>query len=211
MVEAAIWKIVDLGAFGGLVVIFLFGIYKVVPQIREVFEGLTRSIDKLDDGVSDMSETIKEEIRKQGMITRRNLASNSFSDEEIIDKATDKVLAKSFEKLAYLREVLIRNSLQKREKQIKENIRVSLIRFSNDYIKQLNTERHRLSTGALMGDWIAENFPMESFLEELYEIFFRITDDDIAIERHNKINDIKVLMIDTQEKMWTDLKSKLLK
>ena len=85
------------------------------------------------------------------------------------------------------------------------------MRFSNDYIKQLNTERHRLSTGQLMGDWIAENFPMESFLDDLYDIFFRVTDDDITVERHNKINDIKVLMIDAQDQMWTDLKSKLLK
>ena len=99
MLEEAVWKIVDLGAFGGLVVIFLFGIYKVVPQIKEVFEGLTRSIDKLDSGVNAMSEMLREEVRKQGMITRRNLSNDSFSDEEIIDKATDKVLAKSFEKL----------------------------------------------------------------------------------------------------------------
>lgn len=115
----------------------------------------------------------------------------------------DKMFKQSEDKLKYLKDLLIKNSIQERKETLKENIRTELMKQSAIYIQELNNYN---TSAWLVGDYIYNNFPMDKFLKDLYTIFFEdIKNKNKELVIENKINDIRSLMSRYQQKTVKDL------
>lgn len=124
------------------------------------------------------------------------------TDAAIIDMATKYQLASQKIKTDFIRDRLLKNNLRQRGDTIKSQIRSKLIIIWNEKCTQpLNVYNTKVW---LLWDWIHNNFPMDEFLEEVYDVVFR---EDSEIDR--KISDIYAIMEWYDSQMWENLKSLL--
>lgn len=220
-------KLLDYGLTGLTIFIVIFVIGKpsviwlgnLLTEFFNKFSGqLTELKTSFEKGLKEMTiavqgreerdrefiSKLEKAIRNEAITIRKGIGKIPLSHEELIEIASDKILAASFKKLGYLKDVLLKNDIKKREKRIKKGIEATLKRYSSQYVEELN--KYRFDNGTLMGDWVNKNFPMDNFLKDLYEIFFRDTGQEENTQRHDKLNDIQILMISYQHDMWEECK-----
>lgn len=124
------------------------------------------------------------------------------SNESIIELASKFVWSAWSLKLDYIRQRLEKNNLADRKERIKAQINAELTRISyEEYIKPLNKYNTKVW---LLWDWVSNNFPMEDFLEEIYDVVFN---EDKNIDR--KLSDISTVMKSYQNELWQELKNLL--
>jgi len=98
----------------------------------------------------------------------------------------------SIHKVQWLKEYLGKTGIIGNEQRIKSAIKAELTRQSSIYISSLNRFVHPKL--GLLGIYVENHFPMEPFLNGVYEIALNVTCDDIE----NKGNDVMYLMLDMQ-------------
>lgn len=148
--------------------------------VQEGFEKIAKSIKGLEMSVgkSPMTET-----------------------DDIIEMASKYVALASFPKIDFIEQRLLKNNIEEREEKIKVQIRNRLEELSmNLYIKPLN--KYNTPVG-LLGTWISDNFDMEEFIKEIYDIVF--SKDDLE----KKKIDIKTIMDFYQMDLWKELRIQL--
>lgn len=129
-----------------------------------------------------------------------------LSTNQIVSITKSLMWRQSEPKLNFLKDLLIKNSIQERKEILKKQIRAELERLSMFYITELN--EHNSKVGRVW-DWVLKNFDMTIFLEELYEIFFRIEQWDTELIISRKINDIKSIMLEWQHNLAKELYNQL--
>ena len=127
-----------------------------------------------------------------------------LTDTMIVDVAKQKVWYASETKLAFIRETLTTNDIINRKERVKAHIVSTLEHESSKYIIYLNQFVICINwTMVKVWDYIEQNFPMDSFFEELFSVIFRDNEKEI------KINDCRFIMKTYQntlfEKMRKDL------
>ncbi|MCP4971957.1 MAG: hypothetical protein GY932_15380 [Arcobacter sp.] len=108
------------------------------------------------------------------------------------------VKAASIDKIDFIRRRIEKNNLKNREENVKKSIKAELTRLSSVYVNSLN--QYNVDGRMALGDWIATNFPMEEFLEEVYDSVFSDQPNPM------KLVDIQTTMISYQNQMWEDLR-----
>ena len=152
-------------------------------------------------------ETLENSVKEMWSKILQVVWKTTLPDSELIEIADDKVLAASFDKLAFVRDCLRNYDYIKDQDYIKQAVKWKLEKLSSIYVQDLN--RYKFSDWTLVWDWVAENFPMDKFLEDIFEIIFAPQvheDKDRCI--HDKINRCQVLMIRYQNKMWQQARNK---
>lgn len=149
---------------------------------------------------------IRNEIKKIPLATGRTVPTHS----QIASITKNAIWKQSEPKLEYLKKLLIENSIQERKERLKVNIRTELLRQSAVYISYLN---EYYCTEWLVWDYVGSNFPMESFLTDLYEVFFEDIPYNTELEKEvnlkRKIDDIRLVMLQYQNQFIDDFYNKI--
>lgn len=124
------------------------------------------------------------------------------SKQAIIDIASKFVRSACSAKLAFIEDRLEKNNIKERRSRIESQIKAELEKISQDqYITPLNCYNTKVWP---LWDWVSDKFPMNDFLDEVYEVVFR-EDWDIKA----KLKDIETLMRWYQNELWALLKDLL--
>ncbi len=121
-----------------------------------------------------------------------------LSKDQAVEVAASMVKAASIDKIDFIRRRIEKNNLKNREENVKKSIKAELTRLSSVYVNSLN--QYNVDGRMALGDWIATNFPMEEFLEEVYDSVFSDQPNPM------KLVDIQTTMISYQNQMWEDLR-----
>ena len=137
---------------------------------------------------------------------KNSLTKNNLPDDDLIEVAIARVWITSEKKLDFIKKRLEKNNLRDRQDVVKRQIETELRRRSEEYIIFLNKFN---SSVWLIWDWISDNFPMEEFLAEIYDVIFRELDNHTDECALIKINDIRFLMMSYQREMFEELRKQL--
>lgn len=161
-------------------------------------------MQKIADSFSSHSQEDDQnfkEILKAIYSIKWSVWKTSLKNWQLIEIAKARVWLTSEKKLSFIKDILQKNNLQERKGIVKLHIRTELERRSEEYIIFLNWFT---SDVWLLWDWVAINFPMDLFMEELYDVIFRIWE-----ENHIKIEDCRFVMSKYQMALWQKLKKDL--
>ena len=124
------------------------------------------------------------------------------STEATIELASKFVWAAGTIKVKFIRDRIEKNNIFERQDRIKSQVKAKLTKISYDeYIKPLNKYITKVWP---LGDWIGDNFPMDEFLAEIYDVIFN---QNIDIDK--QIIDIYTLMEGYQNDLWQELRDLL--
>lgn len=138
---------------------------------------------------------IKTEISKA-------IGKTRLTKDQILEVAKSRVWLTSEKKLDFIRKRLEKNNLYNRRDIVIKQVTTEMNRRSEEYIDFLN----QFTTNVwLLWDWIAEHFPMEDFLQEVFDIIFKENVDILQ-----KVEDIRWLMMWYQNELWEKLKKDLI-
>lgn len=168
----------------------------LVGEVRTWFKDITNAlVVHMDDDKQQFSQIVKS-VQDMELTIWKNVP---LSNEATIELAKKFVWAAWTVKLDFIKQRLEKNNLVAREDRIKSQIKAELIRISTEeYITPLNKYNTKVW---LLGTWVGNNFPMDEFLEEIYEVIFR---EDSDIDR--KLSDITTLMKSYQNELWSELR-----
>jgi len=169
------------------------GFEKSIAETRNGFHKFINIFQKHSLEDDENFKAIQREISKAVWKTK-------LTNEQILEVAKARVWLTSEKKLDFIRKRLEKNNLRERKEIIKKQIATELWRRSEEYTVFLN---QFTSPVWLVGDWINNNFPMEDFLNELYDIIFRDCDEN---KIHLKVEDCRFVMSAYQNELWQKMK-----
>lgn len=149
---------------------------------------------------------IKLEIMKMSL----SMGRTTLTPSQMATTARNAIWRQSEPKLKYLEDLLIKNSIHEREERLREQIKTELCRQSTTYIQALNEYNSLVWP---VWDYVEQYFPMDMFLEEVYNVFFEKieysneTEKQLIIER--KIKDIRSVMLKFQNEFINDFYNKI--
>jgi len=147
--------------------------------------GFQSIVDSHNQFRKENREIHDEQIRKISFA----VAKTKLDDSQTIDIIKEKMWYYSDIKLEYIKNLLKTRNLKTQKATIKRDIKSQLATISQEYIDSLNKY---LSPHGELGDIVLNKFPMEKFLDDVYEVVFR--EPNTALDIEYKINDIKSLM-----------------
>ena len=175
---------------------------------REWFSKMWKQIDEWFDKFLTMFKIHATEDNDNFKSIQREISravwKTKLTNEQIIEIAKARVWLTSEKKLDFIKKRLEKNNLKARKEIIQKQIRTELERRSEEYIVFLN----QFTTPVwLLWDWISDNFPMDNFMNELFDVIFR---DDNEWHTLTKLEDCRFIMSAYQNELWQKLKSKLI-
>ncbi len=136
-----------------------------------------------------------------------NLWKTKLDSNKIIDLARNKVWFASEAKLDFIKQRLEKNALAERKDIIKKHIKTELVSRSAVYVEYLNNFTCSIW---LVWEYINNHFPMDHFLEEVYDVVFRNADNWKEAVLH-KIQDIRFIMLSYQNDLFEQMKDDIKK
>lgn len=179
----------------------------VETNLKTVTKGFSDITEALVIHMDDDKVQFEKIVKKVGNISK-SIGKTSLSNEQIVSIAKSRVWYASEKKLDFIKKRLKKNNLKEREEIIRKQIRTELDRISIDYIDELNWYTSSLG---LVGDWVGENFPMEDFMEEIFDVVFSPRKEGYTVEKciASKIDDCSYVMKSYQMTLWEEMKKKL--
>ena len=163
-------------------------------DFRTAMENMTKSLNN-----------IWENIRTEWIKTRLAVWDTVLTKEQTINLVKEKMWFVTYQKIEFLKTVLVNNHIKWREPEVKDKIKAELVRMSTQYISEM---RDFITPVWDVWEWVVRNFEMEPFLEHIYKIVFRGNNieltDDINVQL--KMNDITVVMKTAQNNLCDELR-----
>ena len=149
------------------------------------------------------------EMNKWFKLMAQSLNKTRLSDAEILEIARHKVWYASEAKLLFIRWKLEKNNLTERRATIEKHIKDELTFQSSKYIKYLDNYQVEINWElTLVWKYIENNFDMDTFLLELFDVIFRDVDPaNIDI----KLNDCRFVMKSYQNSLFEKMRKELWK
>lgn len=151
---------------------------------------------------------ITDEIKQWFKEVASHVWTTKLTDSQIVDIARNKVWFASEAKLSFIKQRLEKNNLKERSEIVKQHIRAELESRSNEYVTYLNQYSTKIGK---VWDFIANSFPMDKFLDEVYDIVFRKPiqwrTERECIER--KIWDVRFIMLSYQNNLFENMRKDL--
>lgn len=150
--------------------------------------------------INKIMDEISLEIKK----LREQLKTTTLDDDIILTIAKGKVWIASKAKLDYIEKRLRKNNIYERQDIIKRQIRAELERISKEeYLDYLNWFSF---SWWLVWDWVWKNFPMDDFVEELFDVIFHVYEWSEKEIISKKMRQCQDLMIAYQSELWNKFK-----
>lgn len=190
-----------------MVVMFMLYLNSKLQKNQEMKDQTLQSLILINQEQTQLMKEQNETIKEFNLLivnsTEKILASvgkTNIDNKQLIYICKASVLSASFKKLDYLKNRLEIDHIYDDIEWIKKEIKSELTRISREqYIEPLNDFT---CSAWLVGNWIGNNFPMDTFLEEIYKIFF---DKNIQNEKKNKM--FLTIMKTYQNNMWENFRN----
>lgn len=157
--------------------------YLLKKHFKQQAEHNAKNFEQQAEHNANILKTMEDGFKKIELAVWKRVLDDPAEIRDIVTKYIQSAMEP---KLDYIEDRLEKNNLVWRKEKIKDHIKSELIRFSKIYyidpLKRYNTKIWLLWT------WIWDNYPMEEFLEEVYDVVF--WDWDIQKKRY----DIRTLM-----------------
>lgn len=160
-------------------------------------EGFTSIIESHQDFKKENREIHDVQISKISLA----VAQTRLSDVQSIEIIREKMWFYSEKKIEFIRDILKRQDITKNKERIKRDIKVELMEVSAKYIESLN---NFISPQGNLGDILSSKFPMDEFLDRVYDIVFKEGNTDAEII--DKIEDIRSTMKHYQNMVIQDIR-----
>lgn len=195
----------------------------IAPIINKLFKQQEKMIESVNVSMKEWLKWIKDAFSSHDEADRSdmkylietianwnnkilaNIWKTKLDNNKIIDLAKNKVWFASENKLAFIKWRLEKNALFDRKDMIKKHIKTEMISRSSEYVIYLN---NFTCSFWLVWDYVSDNFPMNHFLEEVYDVVFRNEDssDESVLQ---KIQDIRFIMLSYQNDLFEQMKKDL--
>lgn len=159
---------------------------------------------KLDLTLQEINNSLKshdEHSAKQFEFMKSNIWTKQIDKADAILMIKKSVLSGSYKKLDYIDKRLSKNNLKERKDVIKRQLRVELLKLSDEeYLTFLDWFQYNWTK---LWDYVRENFPFDEFLEEIYDCIFDEHTKDNQIKLKNVLETMKVYQNEMIEKIKT--------
>ena len=185
------------GALTGLVLLLPF----LFPYLDKYLEGQNNSrVEAMVQKVKkEIIDDIKIAINQQTAEVRLAHGRKNLTDKEALYLMRTAVGYQSIYKVDWMKKFLslyTTQDAQIAQTRIRTAIRAELIRQSNIYIEALNTFQHPKLGG--LGQFVAESFPMDMFLDGLY----LIVESSPCLNCDQLYDNVMYYMLDAQNDLW---------
>lgn len=159
---------------------------------------------KLDLTLQEINNSLKshdEHSAKQFEFMKSNIWTKQIDKADAVLMIKKSVLSGSYKKLDYIDKRLSKNNLKERKDVIKRQLRVELLKLSDEeYLTFLDWFQYNWTK---LWDYVRENFPFDEFLEEIYDCIFDEHTKDNQIKLKNVLETMKVYQNEMIEKIKT--------
>jgi len=161
------------------------------------FTSLNLSLQEINNSLKLHDEHSMEQFE----FVKSNIWTKTINKADAILLIKKAVLSGSYKKLDYIDKRLSKNNLKERKDVIKRQLRVELIKLSDEeYLTFLDWFQHNWKK---LWDFVREHFPFQEFLEEVYDCLFDEHIKDNQIKLKNVLETMKVYQNEMIEKIKT--------
>jgi len=196
-----------------LMIIFVPMLWFFINNINKNFNNLIQSfkshsdddnkkIEALNNSIIELSKNIELQLNywnEQFELLKDNIWRKSINKNDAIHLIKKCMLSWSYKKLDYLEKRLNKNNLQERKETIKRQIKLELIKLSDEeYLIFLDSF---VINGKKLWDLIREYFSFDEFIEEVYDCIFDVHVTEISTKIKNVLEVMKVYQSECVEKI----------
>jgi len=140
-----------------------------------------------------------DESLKQFEVVKDNISKKAISKEDAVLLIKKAMLSGSYKKLEYLEKRLNKNNLKARRKVIQRQIRVELIKLSDEeYLTFLNWFVYNW---VKLWDYVRKHFAFNEFIEEVFDCIFDENVKENSVKLKNTLETMKVYQSECIEKI----------
>jgi len=103
---------------------------------------------------------------------RMAVGKTNLTTDQALDIVAAKMWYASIKKLDFIKQELTNNDIVRRKVALKKNIRTTFEAYTREYIDDFN--QFNVSNVVKLGEYIWEHFPMDIFMEEVYNDVFAV-------------------------------------